>query len=147
MVHLFKINSPYVIIRMEVKGVINLIDKHAIIRLKLEGISNREISKKLGVNRKTVAKYWNEYEELQKELEIENIDARIVQEKIAQKPKYNSTNRKKVKYTKELDEYLDKIFESEKEKDLKLKNHKQSLSIVQTLDGHFFTQTKLLKFF
>ncbi|MFM1515522.1 helix-turn-helix domain-containing protein [Helcococcus ovis] len=127
--------------------MINLIDKHAIIRLKLEGISNREISKKLGVNRKTVAKYWNEYEELQKELEIENIDARIVQEKIAQKPKYNSTNRKKVKYTKELDEYLDKIFESEKEKDLKLKNHKQSLSIVQTLDGHFFTQTKLLKFF
>lgn len=147
MVHIFKINSPYVIIRMEVKGVINLMDKHAIIRLKLEGISNREISKKLGVNRKTVAKYWNEYEELQKELENENIDARIVQEKIAQKPKYNSTNRKKVKYTKELDEYLDKILESEKEKDLKLKNHKQSLSIVQTLDGHFFTQTKLLKFF
>lgn len=34
-------------------------DKHTIIRLKLEGMSNREISKKLGVNRKTVAKYWN----------------------------------------------------------------------------------------
>lgn len=36
-----------------------------------------------------------------------------------------------VKYTKELDEYLDKILDGEKEKDLKLKNHKQSLSVVQ----------------
>lgn len=85
----------------------------------------------LGINRKTVAKYWNDYKELQKNLDEGKVDARIVQEKIAQEPKYDSSNRKKVKYTKELDEYLDKILDGEKEKDLKLKNHKQSLSVVQ----------------
>lgn len=106
-------------------------DKHTIIRLKLEGDSNREVAKMLGINRKTVAKYWNDYKELQKNLDEGKVDARIVLEKIAQEPKYDSSNRKKVKYTKELDEYLDKILDGEKEKDLKLKNHKQSLSVVQ----------------
>lgn len=41
-------------------------DKHTIIRLKLEGDSNREVAQKLGINRKTVAKYWNDYKKLQK---------------------------------------------------------------------------------
>lgn len=36
-------------------------DKHSIIKLKNEGYSNREVAKLLSINRKTVAKYWNEY--------------------------------------------------------------------------------------
>ncbi|MGX7075998.1 helix-turn-helix domain-containing protein [Globicatella sanguinis] len=72
---------------MEVIGVINLMDKHTIIRLKLEGDSNREVAQKLGINRKTVAKYWNDYKKLQKNLDEGKVDARIVQEKIAQEPK------------------------------------------------------------
>ena len=62
-------------------------DKHTIIRLKLEGDSNREVAQKLGINRKTVAKYWNDYKKLQKNLDEGKVDARIVQEKIAQEPK------------------------------------------------------------
>ena len=54
---------------MEVIGVINLMDKHTIIRLKLEGDSNREVVQKVGINRKTVAKYWNDYKKLQKNLD------------------------------------------------------------------------------
>ena len=46
---------------MEVCEVIKLMDKHAIIRLKNQGYSNREVSKILKINRKTVAKYWNKY--------------------------------------------------------------------------------------
>ena len=41
--------------------MIKLMDKHAIIRLKNQGYSNREVSKILKINRKTVAKYWNKY--------------------------------------------------------------------------------------
>lgn len=74
-------------------------DKHTIIRLKLEGDSNRTIAENLGINCKTVAKYWNEYKDLQLKLDEKDFDARIVQEKIAEKPKYDSFNRKKIKYT------------------------------------------------
>ena len=79
-------------------------DKHAIIRLKNQGYSNRETSKILKINRKTVAKYWNEYKDNVKSLDNPNIDRALVQEKIAKTPSYDSSNRKKVKYTKEVDE-------------------------------------------
>ena len=42
---------------MEDLEVINLMDKYAIINLKNKGYSNRETSKILKINRKTVAKY------------------------------------------------------------------------------------------
>ena len=92
-------------------------DKHAIIRLKNQGYSNRETSKILKINRKTVAKYWNEYKDNVKSLDNPNIDRALVQEKIAKTPSYDSSNRKKVKYTKEVDKYLDEILEMEKRKD------------------------------
>jgi transposase len=46
-----------------------IMDKHTIINLKLRGYSNRKAARELGINRKTVAKYWNEYKEANKELE------------------------------------------------------------------------------
>ncbi len=58
----------------------NLMDKSAIIKLKEQGYSNRKIHDMLSIDRKTVARYWNEYKEnLQKlnsttdELEIKEI--------------------------------------------------------------------------
>lgn len=69
-------------------------DKHTIIGLKLKGYSNSEIAKQLRFNRKTVAKYWNEYKKLQQELSEGKVDPRIIQEKMAAKPKYNSSNKK-----------------------------------------------------
>lgn len=91
-------------------------DKHAIIKLKNQGYSNREAAKILKINRKTVAKYWNEYKENVKNLDNPNLYRALVQEKIAKAPSYDSSNRKKVKYTKEVDEYLDEILAMEKEK-------------------------------
>ena len=106
-------------------------DKHAIIRLKNQWYSNRETSKILKINRKTVAKYWNEYKDNVKKLDNPNLDIALVQEKKAKAPSYDSSNRKKVKYIKEVDEYLDEILTMEKRKYKLLKNHKQQLSVVQ----------------
>ena len=36
-------------------------DKTNIIQLKEKGLSNREVARKLGIHRKTVARYWNEH--------------------------------------------------------------------------------------
>ena len=68
----------------------NTMDKYSIIKLKLEGRSNRSVAKALNINRKTVSKYWDEYEQYQKMLEDPNIDFPEVQEKMLSKPKYNS---------------------------------------------------------
>ena len=106
-------------------------DKHAIIKLKNQGYSNREVSTILKINRKTVAKYRNKYQEDVMNLDNPHLDRALVQEEIAKAPIYDSSNRKKVKYTREVDKYLDQILESEKRKDSILGNHKQALSVVQ----------------
>ena len=40
----------------------DLMDKSSIIKLKEQGYSNRKVEKMLKINRKTIAKYWNEYQ-------------------------------------------------------------------------------------
>ena len=58
----FKPPSGYVIlVSGGGKGVKDLMEKHTIIRVKQEGHSNRSVAKILGIERKTVAKYWNEF--------------------------------------------------------------------------------------
>lgn len=46
----------------EVMEVLKKMDRYSIINLKQKGISNRQISRELGVNRKTVARIWNAYQ-------------------------------------------------------------------------------------
>ncbi len=94
-------------------GVIKLMDKHAMIKLKLKGVSNRKAAKLLGVNRKTVAKYWNEYLEQKEELEKSNCLVKEIQEKLCKKPVYNSKTRKARKYSKEMDQLLDEILKND----------------------------------
>ena len=74
----------------------NLLDKAAIIRLKQEGLSNRGVARSLGIDKKTVNKYWNEYKEnLQKLNETtDTTEIAEIQENITSAPKYNSENRK-----------------------------------------------------
>jgi hypothetical protein len=108
--------------------VINLMDKHSIIKLKLEGLSNRAIARMISIDRKTIARYWNEYKKLQKELQNPCIDIAAVQEKIVSKPKYDSSKRKSRKYTEELDKALEAILHEERDKDIILGTHKQSLT-------------------
>lgn len=104
-------------------------DKHTIINLKQQGFSNREVAKTLNINRKTVAKYWNEFNGNLQALTKPNADTALIQEEIASAPKYDSSRRKKIKYTPELDAYIDKILEKEVIKDKLLGPHKQQLTI------------------
>ena len=59
----------------------NLLDKAAIIRLKQEGLSNRGVARSLGIDKKTVNKYWNEYKENIQKLN-ETIDTPLIPCKI-----------------------------------------------------------------
>ncbi|MEG1502439.1 MAG: IS21 family transposase [Synergistaceae bacterium] len=105
-----------------------LMDKHAIIRLKQEGNSNRKVAELLGMNRKTVSRYWNDFRDQINAITEDDADISFVQEQIANKPSYDTSNRRKYKYTKEIDEYLNKILEKEKTKDSLLGSHKQKLT-------------------
>ena len=42
----------------------NFMDLSAILKLKEKGLSNRSVAKSLGIDKKTVNKYWNEYKEI-----------------------------------------------------------------------------------
>lgn len=131
--------------------MIKLMDKYTIIKLFQKGESFRGISKLVGIDRKTVAKYCKEYEvELEKLDNVEN-DPKDIQECILAKPKYNSSNRKSYKYNDKIDTLLDEILESEIVKDKYLgSTHKQSLSNVQiykkiVAGGHDIGKTTICK--
>ena len=108
--------------------VIKMIEKNTIITLKLSGKSNRQIAKDIGVDRKTVAQYWNEYERLANKLQP-GADNRLLQEQMVSAPKFNSSGRKPQKYTKQMDEAIDIILEGEVMKARELgDSHKQKLT-------------------
>lgn len=106
-------------------------DKHAIIKLKLRGDSNRSVANSLGIDRKTVANYWNPYLEKQNALTLNGVDTKKIQSEMVSAPKYNSSNRASRKYTIAMDERLTVILEDEKKKNNLLGQHKQKLSQVQ----------------
>lgn len=107
-------------------------DKHTIIRLKQEGVSNREVARLMCINRKTVARYWNAFNAKLVEIELAGKEEiPLMQEELLGKPKYNVANRIRHKYTDEIDSLLDEILEEENEKDKILGKHKQSLTQLQ----------------
>lgn len=108
-----------------------MIDYYSIIKLKIKGFSNREVSKMLSINRKTIARYWNKYVEQQKLLKDENINHKKVQEQICSSPTYDSSNRKCRKFNDEMDRFLDQILEDEIEKCKVLGQNKQHLTYYQ----------------
>ena len=114
--------------------MIVLMDKHAIIRLKKEGHSNRKVAEMLHINRKTVAKYWNKYIEQMDKLNNNAANINAVQEEICSEPTYDIYNRKCRKYTKEMDMYLDEILADEMEKSKLLGSNKQQLTQLQIYD-------------
>ena len=106
-------------------------EKNTIITLKLSGKSNRKIARDMGIHRKTVARYWDEYQKLTEQLLPEG-DNRATQERIVSAPKYNASTRAPSKYTWEIDKAIDKILESEAEKARELgEKNKQKLSVRQ----------------
>ena len=83
------------------------------------------------VNRKTVARYWDEYQRLTSALETDG-DNRMVQEQIISPPKYDSSTRKQKKYTSEIDAAIDALLEGEAVKARELGDgHKQKLTTRQ----------------
>jgi hypothetical protein len=113
------------------EGVLSMKDKYTIIKLKEKGHSNREIQKMTDINRKTVAKYWSEYQAEVAGLKFA-AEIRDIQENIISEPKYDASNRKPRKYTPEIDELIDTILASEDAKDSVLGgSHKQKLTNLQ----------------
>ncbi len=121
---------------MEVqRSVIELMDKHTIIKLKKEGYSSRKISNMLHINRKTIARYWNEYlGHQEKLLSASATDISKIQEDICATPSYDSSNRKWRKYSLELDSFIDQILEDEDEKCKVLRTKKQQLTQLQIFE-------------
>ena len=111
--------------------MITIFDKGEIINLKLKGISNRQVAKIVGVDRKTIAKVWNNHLQLNAKLNttIDDNKIRDIQNEIVAKPTYNSTNRKKRKFTKEMEVVVDELLQFENDKINKIgSNHKQHIT-------------------
>ncbi len=108
----------------------NLLDVSAIIKLKEKGLSNRGVARTLGIDKKTVNKYWNEYKNNLQKLEKTNSSTEIIkiQENIISKPKYNSKNRIRRKITPEFLNALKLILQDEKQKEKVLGTNKQALT-------------------
>lgn len=114
----------------------NIMDKLRIITLKEQGFSNRKVAAMVKSDRKTVSKYWNEYLANKEKLTISQycnpetaaaakIDVKEIQEQLMSAPKYNAQNRKRTKFTQEVEERLLEILEEEVQKDKILGTHKQ----------------------
>ena len=56
----------------------DLLDISAILKLKEQGLSNRGVAKTLGIDKKTVNKYWNEYKNNCAKLETADNQTEII---------------------------------------------------------------------
>jgi len=92
--------------------VISVMEKHTIITLKNQGKSLRQIAKDTGFSRRTVTRYWNEYQKQVAKLG-DCDDIRIIQEAITQDPRYDTSTRQPVKYNSAIDIALDDILAKE----------------------------------
>lgn len=83
--------------------MLKLIDKQKIIiKYFNEGFSKRKIERELHISRKTIRRYIAEYEKKRNQLMEQNTqDVGLITD-ICQKPKYNASNRKKVKLTEQI---------------------------------------------
>lgn len=123
--------------------------KAKVIALKQESLSNREVARRTGLNRETVAKYWNEYRQKSIELARGGVDSRAVQEELLAEPQYKPRTGRPTKYTKDVEERLLKIIEEEKRKDQLLgEGHKQRMTNKQIREvlaneGHELSQATI----
>lgn len=113
--------------------MVDLMDKSAIIKLKEQGYSNRKVEKMLKINRKTIAKCWNEYVENVQKLNTANDTLKVaeIQETITSAPKYNTKSRMRRKLTDDFFIQLKSILDSEEEKKKILGTNKQCLTKIQ----------------
>ena len=109
----------------------NIVDKLKIIGLKEDGFSNREVAKRINCDRKTVSRYWKKYLLQKEKLEQPQEDYKEIQEQMTQPPKYDSSGRKRRKFTEDMSKALAVILSAEERKNKILGTHKQGLTKVQ----------------
>jgi len=102
-------------------------DKCTLIRLLESGRSQRSVAKELHMNRRTVAKYWEEYIKTKEQITLDPTDP-MKKEALTAKPTYNSANRSPRKYTEKMDKRIDELLAFDSEKTKKLGTHKQKLT-------------------
>ncbi len=113
-------------------------DKYAIISLKKKGVSNRQIEKELNVNRKTIARIWNSYQNTE-QLLISS-DSNFIKEVKQDVYKlldasYDSSTRTRRKLTDFVKQRIHQILDCEDTKTNILgKHHKQKLTTKQILE-------------
>lgn len=73
----------------------------------LEEKSQWEIHRQTGFDRETIRKYVNQYEEKKKAIIEEKGDTEVLINDIVESPKYDSSNRVKIKLTAEVKERID----------------------------------------
>ena len=103
--------------------------KNEIIALHRQGISNREISKRLGISRNTTNKYVREANNLFKQIENETDESKIflLQNELVSRPKRKSVWTRKV-FTGELKQRFYELISLDEERDTKLGINKQKLT-------------------
>nr|MDK7630015.1 hypothetical protein [Globicatella sanguinis] len=96
------------------------------------GETKRGISRKLEVDRKTVRKICDAYDETLVKLGKAEDDQALERatEELVLKRKYDSSNRKKTAFTPEVEARMKELLEEEKEKTKRLGSHKQALTAV-----------------
>lgn len=133
MAHYFYMISIDTTVYGGVRGMINMLDKGHIIKLVDSGLSYREVGKRTGVHRKTVAKYHKEHKELMVRLDAANCPniIRDIQNEIVSKPVYPKRQTALRKWTQEMEDFIDNQLELEKDRNNKFgPNHKQRITNV-----------------
>lgn len=123
------------------EGMVRLRQKQEIIIAAfLDGISQRQIAKDTGIDRKTIRKYVNKYNEARDVLMSNDankvIDERELIDDIVEAPKYDSSNRKKYKLTEVIIEKIKcHLKENEKKRSTgQSKQQKKKIDIYEALD-------------
>ena len=109
-----------------------LMDKSQMVRLHIEGKTNREIAHIMHISRNTVNKYVREYEGLRSELDAcdpaDTKQVRRLTEAITAEPVYDASGRGARKWSVEMDALLDEILAAEEKKRGRLGPNKQMLT-------------------
>lgn len=112
--------------------MMDYMEKKKVITLKEQGLSNREVARQTGHDRKTVSRYWKEYQHQIERLYEPGVDVKAIQDSLLAQPKYALGERKRRKYSEELDKRLKEILKEDERKDsLFGPTHKQHLTNVQ----------------
>lgn len=112
--------------------MISTMKRWEIIKYKRKGFSDKRTADDLGIDRRTVKQYWDEYEKAQKDIKAETNPQKIakLQEILVGGKVRKGTGSKKV-CTPEAYARVGQILDEEKTKSILLGNHKQHLTIKQ----------------